>query len=132
MNGGCWKDSISCDGDTLIVPCDLEVCCLSRFKVCADSLGNIDSVIKTGSTANHDRVGTDPDCVPVCGDDPGNSIGGPGLSGIRISISPDAAIHRGLPETPWNEARHNVPVILDGCVPAALGDESGREAVTFP
>lgn len=103
VNGACWKDTVTCDGDSILVPCNLTACCLSSYRICTDSLGNR-TATKNGAYSPKACDSTDPHCIPVCNDDPFlTAPEEPGLSSVHIDElhSSDAVIIRrdpvGLP-----------------------------------
>ncbi len=78
VRGACWKDSVDCDDDTRLVPCFGEACCLSRYRICRDSLGVI-TVEQNGVPTTSGECDTlDPHCVPICEPAPPSASQGSG------------------------------------------------------
>ncbi|MCB0712127.1 MAG: hypothetical protein KDD67_07340 [Ignavibacteriae bacterium] len=65
VKGGCWTDTVDCDGDTVHIPCG-DACCLGSYLICAhDSV--VISVNPTGFYVEGECDTLDPYCEPVCG-----------------------------------------------------------------
>lgn len=89
VNGACWKDSVTHDGDSVYAACDTVACCLSGYRICTDSAGQR-TVTKLGSGSAKDCDTTDLHCTPVCGDEEEslNSPQEPGLGSVEIDNLP--------------------------------------------
>lgn len=94
VNGACWKDSISCDGDTIIAACEVTACCLGAYEICKDSVGNV-TVTKLGSSQSGECDSSAWWCQPVCGHGGGSLMeDGPDLGDAPFRKSNDQAIIR--------------------------------------